>query len=256
MNELDFYQARILNGGVFSGSTLIQGAGSIGGARNVFVKLQSSAKGGLVYPPIGGILKNPFKGNGKFFAGDLMEFDPGIDGDTGATVKILKTYEVAEATANTGEGVTTYTVKIVRDGYRHIPFVGDYVMTAPSTLTGKGTAVTVTAVDATTDATAGDVWVLTLSAALTASKGAVLVEASAGTGSVQAMVTNPNAYAPADGQMIYAPSSSDTDFTGARYLYTPCLASKDTVLYKSKMSPMPATVLALNTSKVNGWFSL
>ncbi len=253
MNELDFYQAKILNGGAFSGSALIQSSGSIGGARNVFVKLQSSAKGGLVYPPIGGVLKNPFKGNGKFFAGDLMEFDPGIDGDTGATVKILKTYEVAEA-ASSADGV--YTVKIVRDGYRHIPFVGDYLMTAPSKLTGTGTAVTVTAVEKTTDATAGDVWVLTLSGALTAAKGAILVEASAGSGTVTAMVTNPNAYAPADGQMIFAPASDDTDFAGARYLYTPCLAGKDTVLYKSRMSPMPATVLALNTSKVNGWFSL
>lgn len=249
MNELDFYQTRILNGGVFMGSALIQASGELGGSRHVFVKLQSSSKGGLVFPTSGGLLKNPFKGNAKIFAGDLLEYNPGIEDGTGATVKVLKTYEVAEAVS------AGTTVKIVRDGFRHIPFVGDFLMVAPSKIAGTGTAVTVTAVEKSTDATAGDVWVVTTSAALTASKGDILVEASAGTGTVKAMVTNPNCYAPSDADCVYSPAS-DGEFDGARYLYTPCLANADTILYKSKMSPMPASVLALNTSKVAGWFSL
>lgn len=251
MTELDFYQQRILNNGVLAGTVLIQANGEIGGNRHVFVKLQTSSKNGLAYPTAGGVITNPFKGHAKIYAGDLMEYDPGIEGDKGATVKILKSYEVAADTATDGT-----TISVVRDGYHHKPFVGDFLMVAPKTLTTKGTAVTVTAVEKATDATAGDVWKLTLSAALSAKKGDVLVEASAGSGSVTAMVTNPNAYAPADADFLYAPVESNDDFEGARYLYTPCLANPYTVLYKSKMSPTPASILALNKSLVNGWFCL
>ncbi len=255
MEELDFYQQRILNSGVFGGSALVQSSGEIGGTRHVFVKLQSSSKRGLVFPTVGGVLKNPFKGQAKIYAGDLFEYNPGIKSGTGATVKVFKTYELAEA-ISTESGATTCTVKIVRNGFRHIPFVGDYMMVAPSKLSTKGTAATVTAVSATTDSSAGDVWEVTLSAVLTASKGDILIEASAGSGSVLAMVTNPNCYAPSDADFVYTPTSSDSGFDGVRYLYTPCLANADTVLYADKMSPMPACVTALNTSKVEGWFSL
>ena len=240
MTELDFYQQRILNAGVFQGTVLIQAHGEIGGSRNVFVKLQSSAKNGLVYPTVGGVLVNPFKGNAKIFAGDLLEYNPGIEGDTGATVKIMKTYEVAKAASTT-------EVLIKRDGFRHIPFVGDILMAAPNALTGTGTGVTVTAVEKTTDNTAGDVWKLTVSAAVEADK--------AGAGA-KAIVTNPNCYAPSDFDFVYSPAATNNDFEGARYLFTPCLANDSTVLYKAKMSPMPASVLAMNTSKVAGWFSL
>lgn len=244
MAELDFYQQRILNSGVFSGATLIQASGEIGGTRHVFVKLQTSSKNGLVYPTVGGIVTNPFKGNAKIYAGDLLEYDPGIEGDKGATVKILKTYEVAAASAGT-------EVQIVRDGFHHKPFAGDFIMKAPDTLDGTGTAVTVSSVKAE-----GDVWTLTTSEALSLEKGDILVEATAGSGDVQAVVTNPNAYAPSDADFLYNPVESEDDFEGARYLYTPCLASPYTVLYKSKMSPVPASILALNKSRVNGWFAL
>lgn len=250
MTELDFYQQRILNNGVFNGTTLIQAHGEIGGTRHVFVKLQTSSKNGLVYPTVGGVLTNPFKGHAKIYAGDLLEYDPGIGSSTGATVKILKTYEVAaDASAAT-------EIQIVRDGYHHKPFVGDFLMKGGSTIDAASTATTVTAVEKTTDATAGDVWKLTLSAALTLSKGDVLVEAAAGSGDSQPAVTNPNSYAPSDFDFLYAPVDGDDDYEGARYLLTPCLANPDTVLYESKMSPMPAGVLALNKSRVNGWFML
>lgn len=250
MTELDFYQQRILNSGVFAGTVLIQAHGSLGGSRNVFVKLQTSSKNGLVYPTVGGVLTNPFKGNAKIFAGDLIEYNPGIEGDKGATVKILKSYEVA---ANASE---TTEVLIVRDGFKHIPFVGDFLMAAPEDFETEGTAVTVTAVEKTTDGSAGDVWKLTLSGNITANKGDVLVEASAGSGTVAAMVTNPNAYAPCDFDFVYNPAATTDEFEGARYLFTPCLAGPYTVLYANKMSPVPPAVSAMNTSKVKGWFAL
>lgn len=248
MAELDFYQQRILNSGVFAGTVLIQAHGDIGGSRNVFVKLQTSSKNGLVYPTVGGVLANPFKGNAKIYAGDLIEYNPGIEGDKGATVKILKTYKVVSASGT--------QVTIVRDGFKHIPFVGDFLMVAPENLTDEGAAVTVTAVEADTDVTNGDVWKLTVSGTLTANKDDVLVEASAGSGTVAPMVTNPNAYAPCDFDFVYNPAAGTDEFEGARYLFTPCLAGPYTVLYTGKMSPVPQAVLNLNTSKVDGWFAL
>lgn len=245
----DFYQQSVSRGGVFpNGRTLIQANGSIGGHRSVFVKLISNAKQGLVYPTFGGKLVNPFKGQAKIFAGDLIEYNPGLAGSDGPTVKILKTYEVeADASAVT-------TVNIVRDGYHHIPFVGDNIMVAPKTIDGTGTGVTVTAVAEATDG-GNDVWTLTLSAAITAKKGDVLVEASAAGDKVTAMVTNPNAYSPSDMDFVYDPAAAGS-VNGARYYFTPCLANMDTVLYVDKMSPMPPSILNMNKSLVPGWFIL
>lgn len=245
----DFYQQSVSRGGVFpNGRTLIQANGTIGGHRSVFVKLISGFKQGLVYPTFGGKLVNPFKGHAKIYAGDLVEYNPGLTGTDGPTVKLLKTYEV-EAAAS---AVTT--VNIVRDGYHHIPFVGDNIMVAPKTVGGTGTGVTVTAVAEATDGTT-DVWTLTLSAAITASKGDILVEASAAGDEVTAMVTNPNAYAPSDMDFVYDPAPTGS-VNGARYYFTPCLANGDTVLYIDKMSPLPASILAMNKSLVPGWFIL
>lgn len=245
----DFYQQRAGLGGQNLGGTLIQASGSIGGHRHVFVKLQGSNKGQQTFPTVGGILANPFKGHAKIYAGDLLEYEPGINGDTGATVKLLKTYVVA-ADASTTE------VLIKRDGYKHVPFVGDVIMVAPSKIDGTGTAVTVTAVEKTTDTTAGDVWKLTVSAALTAKKDDVLVEAKEAGSGKQAVVTNPNAVALCDYDFLYTPSASNDDYEGARYLIAPGVGSECGYMYETRMSPLPASVKALNTSKVNGWFHL
>lgn len=248
----NFYSQILQNSGVFLGRTLIQAHGSIGGHRHVFVKWQGSGKDGLIFPTVGGILKNPFKGNAKIYAGDLIEYNPGIVDDKGATLKVLKTYEVAKEDSS-GTGTTVY---LVRDGYHHIPFVGDNIMVAPSSIDGTGTGVTVTAVEKTTEGGA-DVWKLTVSAAVgTLTKGQVLVEAAAAGASQKAMVTNPNAYAPCDFDFIFDPASGDDDFEGARYMMTPCIANEDTKLYINKMSPLPDTIKSLNRSRVEGWFNL
>lgn len=245
----DFYQQLVSRGGVFpNGRTLVQAHGSIGGHRAVFVKLISNAKQGLVFPTFGGKMLNPFKGQAKLFAGDLVEYNPGLDGAEGPTVKVLKTYE-AEAAASAAT-----TLNIIRDGYHHKPFVGDNIMVPGKTATDTGTGVTVTAVEATTD-NGVDVWKLTLSAAVTAKKGDVLVEASAAGDKVAPMVTNPNAYVPSDMDFVYDPPVDDS-LNGARYFFTPCLANADTYLYTSKMSPLPASILALNKSLVPGWFTI
>ena len=225
--------------GAFRGRKLIQRKGEVGGAKSVFVKLQG-IKNELVYPSIGGKIMNPFKGAAKLFAGDLCEYrtnDKGVKPE----VYILKTYLV--------ESVSGSVVNIVKDGYKHIPFVGDKIGVAPDEIGGAVTAVTINSIKV---AKVGDVdvWACTCSATLAAEKGDVLVEADA---EGKMMVKNINAVVDADADMLDAPSTGDEDFDGARYFYTPALGG---IMYAHKMSPMPNCVLDLNISKINGWFQV
>lgn len=247
----DFYQQILLNSGYFPGRALVQARGSIGGHRYVFVKLQMSGKDALVFPTSGGIVKNPFKGNARAFAGTLAEYIPS-NGSNGSEIRILKSYAVAK----TSESSDT-VIYLKRDGYSLIPFVGDVLMVAPTTLVEKGTAVTVTAVEKTTDGTAGDVWKVTLSATLGAlTTSSVLVEAKEAGSGKEAMVTNPNSYLPCDFDFVFDPAASEDDFDGARYLITPALALGDVFLYEDRMQPLSAALKALNKSKVKGWFNI
>lgn len=228
--------------GVFMGRTLLQQRGSIGGLRFVFVKLQG-IKNELIFPTNGCIVKNPFKTKGKMYAGDLMEYR--MDG----TGYLLKTFEVAKAVA-----VDALEMLIVRNGYRHIPCVGDILMKAPTSLTGTGTAVIVTAVEEAKDATV-DVWKVTLGAAIgVLAKGEVLVEGESAGAGKKMLVQNPNTMCPADYDFLYAPATGDDDFDGARYFMTPALHG---IAYVSRMSPLPAAVnSARNKSLVTGWFEI
>lgn len=247
----DFYQQILLNSGYLPGRALVQARGSIGGHRYVFVKLQMSGKDALVFPTSGGIVKNPFKGNARAFAGTLAEYIPS-NGSNGSEIRILKSYAVAK----TSESSDT-VIYLKRDGYSLIPFVGDVLMVAPTTLVGKETAVTVTAVEKTTDGTAGDVWKVTLSATLgTLTTSSVLVEAKEAGSGKEAMVTNPNSYLPCDFDFVFDPAASEDDFDGARYLITPALALGDVFLYEDRMQPLSAALKALNKSKVKGWFNI
>lgn len=248
----DFYQQILLNSGYLPSRALVQARGSIGGHRYVFVKLQMSGKDALVFPTSGGIVKNPFKGNARAFAGTLAEYIPS-NGSNGSEIRILKSYAVAKATTES----TDTDIYLKRDGYSLIPFVGDILMVAPSTLTEKGTAVTITAVEKATDGTAGDVWKVTLSATLgSLTTSSVLVEAKETGSGKEAMVTNPNSYLPCDFDFVFDPATSEDDFDGARYLITPALALGDVFLYEDRMQPLSAALKALNKSKVKGWFNI
>lgn len=225
--------------GAFRGRKLIQRRGNVGGAKSVFVKLQG-IKNELVYPTFGGEIKNPFKGAAKLFAGDLMEFrtnDKGVKPE----VYILKTYLVESASGT--------TVNIVRDGYKHIPFVGDKLGVAPDKIGGEVNAATILAV-AKTKVGDVDVWALTTDVAISAEKGDVLVEADE---EGNMMVKAINGVADSDADMLDAPATDDEDFDGARYMYTPALGG---IMYTHKMSPMPKCVLDLNIAKINGWFQI
>lgn len=223
--------------GAFRGRKLIQRNGEVGGSRNVFVKLQG-VKNELVYPTFGGAIKNPFKGAAKLYAGDLCEYrtnDKGVKPE----IYILKTYLVESASGT--------TVNIVKDGYKHIPFVGDKIGVAPNTIGGAITSpVTVTAV-ATGKVGDVDVWVLTVSGEVTYAKGNILVEA----GSDNKMVVKAiNAVFDCDLDMLDAGGDA---FEDARYHITPALGG---LMYTHKMSPLPECVKKLNQSKINGWFQI
>ena len=113
---------------------------------------------------------------------------------------------VAEAT----NAATDTDIYIVRNGFVHIPFPGDNIMIGQKDFKTKAKGVTVSAVEATTDATAGDVWKVTLSAALgTLKAGDVLVEAASAGDSVLPMVTNPNCFAPNDNDFPYYDAGGD-----------------------------------------------
>lgn len=253
MNKDDFYLNHAL-GGFYSGRTLIQASGKIGGHRSVFVNIVGNGKNALTYPTFGGILVNPFKGRAKIYAGDVFEFDPGLEGNNGATVKILKYYEVAKSAGSE----TAKTILLKRDGYRHIPFVGDVIMVAPNTFEGTGTAVTITAVESTTDTTAGDVWKVTVSATLgNVAANTILVEAVEAGSEKKPVVTNPNTYADMDMDFFYEPKANPAnDEDGASYLLTPALANEDTILNLKKVNTLPPALLALNKSRIKGWFNL
>lgn len=234
--------------GNFFGRTLVQQRGEIGGARDVFVKL-GGLKNDLIFPTFGGRVMNPFKGQAKIYAGDLIEYrtdDKGVKPE----IYLLKTYKV-----KTGSGTT---VKIYRDGYSHIPFVGDVLMVAPDDITAKtGTSGTVTAVKKTQDSSV-DVWELTLDTDISATAdGTILVEAKAkASGTAEMMVQNINAVAPCDYDFLHSdpsdPSDEENEFDKARYYMTPALGG---LMYKHKMSPIPPCVeKACNEVKVNGWF--
>ena len=226
--------------GAFRGRKTIQSKGEIGGARSVFVKLQGN-KNELVYPTFGGFIKNPFKGAAKMFAGDLMWYKTD---DKGAKpeIYILKTYLV--------ESVVGNVVNIVRDGYKHKPFVGDRLGTAPEVIGAAMDAYfTINSVVAEKVGDQ-DVWACDMGRALNISKGDILVEAD----DIGVMlVKDINAVADADMDMLDAPAEGDEDFEGARYSYTPALGG---IMYEYKMSPLPECVKKLNQSKVNGWFQI
>ena len=227
--------------GTFRGTVLSQSKGTIGGARSVFAKFKG-IKNELVYPFNGGMIVNAPKGEDfKIFAGDLMEFRTN-EKYANPEVYLLKTYLV--------ESVSGSIVNIVKDGYKHVPFVGDKLGVAPEEIGGEMTSATITAVR-TAKVGEVEVWACTMSSALTAKKGDVLVEADA-TGKM--LVKAINAFADCDGDMPYVGAESADDFEKAKYFYTPAVGG--VYIYIHKMSPLPECVLAVNKSQFNGLYKL
>ena len=257
--------AELIPNGHFRGLGLIQKTGNVGGYKNVFVNLVGNHDD-LVYPHFGGKVMNPPKGRAKMWAGDLLEYRPKTGSDKlDPEIYILRTFKVADAVSN------TTTVYIERDEFKHKPFVGDVLMVAPAVIGGTGTAVTVTAVTATTATISGasvNVWQLTISAALTITKGAIMVEAEEAGSDKKMLVQNINGVFDCDTDFFEQDNIddigvtrdqttgeitavTDSDFYKARYQYTPALGG---LMWIHKMSPMPQCVLDLNMCNVPNWY--
>ena len=226
------------NAGVFMGNTLIKRTSQIGGSKFVFVALGGSTN--FQPMPIGGKIVNPFFG--KMYAGDLVEYAIPTGASTdGATIKLLKTYTVDDTVESTGK-----VIKIKKNGFTHRPVIGEFIMKAPSTLTGNGAGYAITAVAETESQY--EVTVATTLGAL--AKGDILVNAAQSGASVNMLVTNPNAVLDCDYDMLYNPSDPDGV---ANYLITPVMHG---VMWECRMSALPNCVKALNKSKVTGWFEI
>lgn len=236
----NFYQP---TNGVFFGRVLFQADTKIGGAKSVFVNW-GGTKNDLVTPAWGGIIQNPPKGSMRMFAGDLFELRYN-DKVEDPKLYLLKTFKV--------KSQETTTVKIYRDGYSHIPFVGDVLMKAPDTMGGQGKAYTVQSV--TPDVDDGvDVWVVVFKTQIdTVTDGDILVEAESESATGKMLLQTINCVAPCDGDFVYAPTGVGTGLDVATYLYAPVMHSK---MYIHKMSPLPACVLKLNKSRFNGVYEV
>lgn len=230
--------------GVFFGAVLLQTSAKIGGAKSVFVDLEG-VKNDLIMPSWGGKIMNPFKGQAKFYAGDLFELRFNEKGEE-PKLYLLKTFKV--------KSMTTTTVKIYRDGYSHIPFVGDVLMKAPSEIGGQGKGYTVQSVVAEQDG-GTDVWTLTFNTEIdSCTDGDILVEAESENATANMLVKQINTVAPNDGDFVYMPTTNATNnVNDVRMFYTPVMHG---TMYIHKMSPMPQCVLDLNKSRFNGWYEV
>lgn len=238
------YFNQFMQPGVFFGAVMLQASAKIGGAKSVFVDLEG-VKNDLTMPSWGGQIMNPFKAPAKFYAGDLFELRFDEKGEN-PKLYLLKTFKVKSSSGT--------TLKIYRDGYSHVPCVGDVLMKAPETIGGTGAqSSTVSAVVAEQDG-GKDVWTLTVSAAITASDGDILVEAESENATGTMLVKTINCVAPNDGDFVYMPTTNATnDANSARMFYTPVMHG---TMYIHKMSPMPDCVLKLNKSRFNGWYEV
>jgi len=220
---------------VFLGRATLQSKNAYGEKKFVFYNIGSGQKNSW-RPTNGGVLKNPYKYGGKFFQGDLTEF--ALDG----TVKVLKTFEVAEAVEATGT-----KIKIVRDDFRHQPQVGDVLMVAPSAATETGAAYAVTAVDETSD----DFWTITIGTTLGAlAKGDILVEGASEGTAATALVTSPNSFLDIDAVTKF-PTNNAAD--NVIYSIAPVMHE---IAYIDRMAPLPDYIKAFNVSRIKGLFEI
>lgn len=230
--------------GVAYARVQLSAAGDIGGQRSVFVDI-SGQKNDLVAPTFGATWMNPFKGFAKIYAGDLFEFRTDDKGEH-PEAYLLKTFKVKEK--------STTTVKIYRDGYSHVPFVGDVLMKAPDKIGGQNKAYTVQSVTEGTDG-GKDIWTVVFNTELDdLTDGDILVEAESENATGTMLVKNISAVAPCDYDFVYYPMTNNyKDVDKVRVNITPMLHS---TMYIHKMSPMPKCVLDLNKSRINGWYEV
>ncbi len=204
---------------------------------------------------LGGDILNPSKGLGHLWAGQLMEYKPGVG------MYIFRSFLV---TANASDSTTIY---VNGDGYSDVPEVGQVLMKAPdaiytTTYTANTTSGAVTATTAEYTGQSAKVtgvvydeantrFRVTLDQALTLSANDILVEAEGTTKSATAkvLVKNPNVFNEANREML--PSDGSYGFNNPKYAAS---GVYDKQIWIQRTQPLPKYVLAKNKSNIEGIF--
>lgn len=220
---------------VFLGRVTLQSESAYGDKKYVFYNIGQGQKNSW-RPVNGGVLQNPYKNGGKFFQGDLCQYE--LNGK----VTVLKTY-VAYAAAAAAD----VSLKLSRDDFKHQPEVGDVLMVAPAALDGKGVASTVVKVDDSKD----EYWTVTFDKALGAvAKDAILVEGASAGASVGMRVTEPNSMLDIDAVNKYPTNDPANNVI---YSIAPVVHE---IAYEARLAPLPACVKAVNRSRIKGLFEI
>lgn len=204
---------------------------------------------------LGGDILNPNKGLGHLWAGQLMEYKPGVG------MLIFRSFLV------TNNASASTTVYVKGDGYSDCPEVGQVLMKAPDAIyvttstantstgaitnttaeyTGQSAKVTKVEYDATNAK-----FKLTLDQAMTLSANDILVEAegTAKSASAKVLVKNPNVFNEANRELL--PTDGSFGFTNGKYAAS---GVYDKQIWIQRTQPLPKYVLANNKSHIDGIF--
>lgn len=204
---------------------------------------------------LGGDILNPNKGLGHLWAGQLMEYKPGVG------MYIFRSFKVK---ANVSASTTIY---VVADGYSDVPEVGQVLMKAPdainvttstaNTSTGAITSTTaeytgqsfkVTAVEYDAE---NERFEITTDQSMTLSADDILVEAegTSKSASAKVLVKHPNVFNEANRELL--PTDGSYGFTNAKYAAS---GVYDKQIWILRTQPLPKYVLAYNKSNIDGIF--
>lgn len=204
---------------------------------------------------LGGDILNPNKGLGHLWAGQLMEYKPGVG------VYIFRSFRVK---ANVSSATTIY---VDGDGYSDVPEVGQVLMKAPDSImvstssantstgvittttseyTGQSCKVTAVEYDATNER-----FEVTVDQSMTLSANDILVEAegTAKSASAKVLVKNPNVFNEANRELL--PTDGSYGFTNGKYAAS---GVYDKQIWIQRTQPLPKYVLAKNKSLIDGIF--
>ena len=204
---------------------------------------------------LGGDILNPNKGLGHLWAGQLMEYQPGVG------IYIFRSFRVKGNVSN------STTIYVSGDGYSDVPEVGQVLMKAPDSIyvttssantstgvittttaeyTGQSTKVTAVEYDATNER-----FQLTVDQSMTLSADDILVEAegTSKSASAKVLVKNPNVFNEANRELL--PTDGSYGFTNGKYAAS---GVYDKQIWIQRTQPLPKYVLAKNKSLIDGIF--
>lgn len=201
------------------------GSGTVSGGKVVVLNNQLLAE-----VPVGAVVANPPALGGMIYEGDVAEFNFSTK-----EAKHLKVFVVAKDVS----AVDT-KVMVKRGDFYHKLEAGLNLCAVPETLSTAVTGVTVGAVTAEVDSTAGAVYSFSITADALGelSAGDILLEA-AGSGTSTLLVTNPNTVFKTDIYIDSVPAVDDDDYEGARY---PAALYNVATLYGANISALPTIV--------------